>query len=177
MKSLILVSVWIILSMMGCTTTKDNRAVKRVQNKESLRETVYRYALQFHPIERPGQIITPGKDSIIYIRDTIVMDPKSDSAFHKGCPTVNLDSLRRKNRTTDTIKLFHTDTLRLMDTLCERKNLALIKDNGILIGQNNQLQKENSELKKVARNRMLGIIGEAIAILFLAFLLMKNTFK
>ena len=156
--------------LFGCVATKDRKAVGRVLAKPALREQVYEVALGLHPVNTI-QIVTPGKDSIVYKHDTLKI--VKDSLIRIACPGINIDSL--KNVLTDTVIEIHYQlptVLTVQDTNVVRRLDLMTEKFNNLSGASVQKDLQITTLKKdLGKWRLWSIVAGFFLLAVIGFLI------
>jgi uncharacterized protein YceK len=168
--------------LVGCSAAKeirkDNQALTRVYGKPDLLNKAHALWLANNPIVNTPPTIIHGKDSIVYINDTVIVDHVRDSLIKIACPTLNLDSLKKALTKTNTVIHYKTDTLNIIDTSCARLYNQKVAENNYLTGQSNvkdrQLTDNKDEIRKLKLQRAIGAIIAGLLIIFFGYLLIKR---
>ncbi|MEO9145075.1 MAG: hypothetical protein ABI237_05910 [Ginsengibacter sp.] len=151
----------------------DDKLFAKAISNERVQDRVGNYWNAIHPITQKPTLI-PGKDSVIYIHDSISVDKTHDSLIHVACPFLNLDSLRKAN--TKIIKEFHIqiDTLKVPDTSCSRSLNSVQINLSNTQGKNEVLTDQLNQAKKSGNKWMWLFIAACIVIAIENLLLLYN---
>lgn len=185
MRNILILVVVASLFLVGCSAArelkKDNNALLRVYGKPELLNKAYSLWLSNNPIVNIPPTIIHGKDSVVYIKDTVIVDHVRDSLIQIACPTLNLDSLKKALTKTNTVIHYLHDTIPVIDTSCVRLYNIKVAENSYLTGQSNvkdkQLDDNKATIKKYRLITILGGILAVLIILFLSYLLIKPKIK
>ncbi len=158
----------IILLLVSCKVSKDNKAVTRVLSDQNLSDKVYSTLVKQHPISLDTVFkVIPGKPIVSY--DTI------EKPIFYSDTIIDLQPGKIKTVTQVITKYIHSiDTLVKIDPTCVR-NLASINEDNIILRAQIQTQKDLGAKYIKQRNRFAGaacLIG--LFCLFFMVLLIKR---
>lgn len=177
-----LTPIVVALFLTGCSTSreakKDAQALVRIALSQKLSNEAHKIWLANNPTPYKPPVIIKGKDSIVYIYDTVFANPVGDSLIKIACPTLNMDSLRKALTRTNIEKHYIHDTLREIDSTYAALYYQKVAENEYLSGQSNvkdrQLAENAAELKSVKLQRTLGGIVAALIIGFLVYIVIRK---